>query len=700
METTLSTFTRSYSNRLSLFIFSLTLFMGASLLFVVQPMVAKQLLPIFGGTPAVWTVCVLFFQSGLLVAYLYAWALSRLFNPIAWRMIHLLVCLISLYALPLHLSATLSGTNDPALLILKTLFLQLGLPLFVVSSSAPLLQYAFSRTASPNASNPYFLYVASNVGSLLALLAYPGIIERITGLTLQFQIWNTLYAIYIAFVASLLLFVKYQPISMNTNIVHPINLQTKATWVGLSFIPCSLMLGVTFYISTDVAASPLFWIIPLALYLLSFIITFSNKTVCPRPLNHGSDDNHFLNKQTSPKYAWMFRLSPFFIILPFLGFIFGVNRIPAWEISLVNLVSFFLIALAYHGSLVLKKPPAEYLTSFYVHIATGGMLAGIFNGLIAPHLFVHAYEYPFVLLVGFYFLPFHKQSGIYRGWYDKKLLLTVGLFFFIFLQPWFGPATILSQERNFYGIKRVFSKNNTHYLMNQTTLHGYQIQANPENMNGAVAYYGPILPIVRQLQSLYQPLRASILGLGTGTLLCQFKKQDQVNFVEIDPQIIRIASSPTLFSYLRDCPSQAHIIERDGRLAMADMADASNELVIMDTFSSDAIPVHMLTQEAFTLYQKKLTSQGVILINISNRNINALPVITSAAHQLDFILLYKNDPGNSSKGQLASQWALLTTNESLANHLIHTEGWHFVTDQTSLLWTDDYSNIIPLLKLR
>jgi hypothetical protein len=170
------------------------------------------------------------------------------------------------------------------------------------------------------------------------------------------------------------------------------------------------------------------------------------------------------------------------------------------------------------------------------------------------------------------------------------------------------------------------------------------------------------------------------------------------------PLFVVSSSAPLLqFSYLRDCPSQAHIIERDGRLAMADMvdmADASNELVIMDTFSSDAIPVHMLTQEAFTLYQKKLTSQEVILINISNRHINALSVITAAAHQLDFILLYKNDPGNSSKAQLASQWALLTTNESLANHLIHTEGWHFVTDQTYLLWTDDYSNIIPLLKLR
>ena len=703
------------------FFFPLSLFLSASLLFTIQPMVAKVLLPIYGGTPAVWTVCMLFFQILLLISYGYAWILSKFKSPFSWRFIHLFICLLSLSALPLAF-LPVSGGAIPEISILKNLLVQLGLPLLVVGASAPLLQYAFSQTAGKRAADPYFLYVASNIGSLLALLSYPWFIERYAGIHQQFYDWNILYLIYLVFLLVLLFTVHYEPSSESIKKPIKIAWSRLASWVFLSFIPCSLMLGVTFYISTDVAATPLFWVLPLALYLLSFVVTFASKPVI--------------------SHAWVVRNTLLFLLFPILGFVIGTYYMSVVQLIIVNLLGFFMMALLCHGELYKIRPDAHQLTTFYFCMALGGVLGGVFNGFIAPRLFAHAYEYPLVLLLGLlcipvvsnhkksqswlipalvlgllltnYFLPNHgwglwlKEHHVAEiiaitlivVWPNNRYCLFFGmtvLFAFV-LMPWFKPTQILSQQRNFYGIKQVFSKEGAHVLMSQSTLHGFQVQLDKKPVDGARGYYGSVFPVVQQLEALYQPLHAMILGLGTGIMACQFREQDKVAIVEIDKQVINIASNPNLFTYLRDCPPEVSLIEDDGRLAVAKVKDASYELLVMDAFNSDAIPVHLLTLEAFTLYKNKLTPEGVILVNITNRHLKVLPVLTGAGRELDMIVLHKWQAGNTRLGQFPSEWALLTSNERLASNLLSKEGWRFVADDNTQLWTNDYSNLIPLLK--
>ena len=619
----------------------------------------------------------------------------------------------------------ISGNGIPEILILKNLLLQLGLPLLVVGASAPLLQYAYSQTGGKRAADPYFLYVASNSGSLLALLTYPWLVERYTGVHQQFFGWNITYLMYLALINYLLFAVRYDPVVELSTKPTKIAWQSRALWVILSFIPCSLMLGVTFYISTDVAATPLFWVLPLALYLLSFVVTFASKPII--------------------SHAWVVRNSLIFLVFPILGFIIGAGQVQAIQLILANLVGFFMLALLCHGELVRIRPEAQQLTTFYFCLALGGVLAGIFNGLLAPRLFVRAYEYPLVMLLALLCIPNKTYPSTHRSvreWKVPSLVLVLlmvnsylpdnlwvswfrayhvveitvlciimvwhrsvrSLFFsmtilFVFvLMPWSKPTQILSQQRNFYGVKQVFSQSGAHALMSQSTLHGFQVNLDEKPTDGARAYYGPVLPIVQQLQAQHQPLHAMVLGLGTGTLACQFRNQDKLTMVEIDEQVIDIATNPQLFTYLRDCPPQTVLIKDDGLLAVAKAADASFELLVMDAFNSDAIPIHLLTLEAFTLYKQKITLDGVILVNITNRHLRVLPVLTGAGRELDLIVLNKKQPGSNVLGQFASEWALLTTNERLASRLLGEPGWRFVTDPETQLWTNDYSNLVPLLK--
>ena len=651
-----------------LFFVSLCLFISASLLFVIQPMVAKILLPAYGGTPAVWTVCMLFFQLLLLVAYGYVWVLSRLSGIWRWRVVHLVIAALSLLVLPLDLSP-ISGSGSPEYLILKNLLVQIGLPLLVIGSSAPVLQFAYSQSHCKNAADPYFLYVASNVGSLLALLSYPLVIERFSGIGLQLYSWNVIYILYLVLLIGILLFTKKRSF-----LVAPVEKLPAIAWkrvffwILLSFIPCSLMLGVTFYISTDIAATPLFWVVPLALYLLSFIVTFAQKPII--------------------SHALVTRGAPFFLIIPLVCFVMGTNNLFAWQSIIANLISFFVFALFCHGELVRTRPNARQLTLFYFCLALGGVLGGLFNGIIAPRIFESAYEYPLVIIL-FAFVVFRTRS--------RRVvcsMVIVILFFF-----WMKPSHILDQQRNFYGIKQVIAQDGAHVLMSQSTMHGFQMLDEVHPTDGARSYYASVFPVVQYLQALYQPLRVMIIGLGTGNMACQFRKQDKLSIVEIDEQVVNIASNPDLFTYLRDCPPRVSLINDDGRIAVGRAKDASYDVLVIDAFNSDAIPVHLLTLEAFALYRHKITSEGAILVNISNRHLRVLPVLTALSHQLDMIILHKQSAGNSRLGQVGSEWALLTTNQRLAGFLMRNEGWHFVADTETRLWTDDYSNIIPLVRL-
>lgn len=699
------------------FLFPISLFLSAVLLFSIQPMVAKALLPVYGGTPAVWTVCMLFFQLILLVSYGYVWLLSFFNKPTNWRLVHSLLVILSLSALPLlfHPFAT---DGHPEWNIILNLLTQLGLPLFIVGASAPLLQFAYSQTKGKGASDPYFLYAASNLGSLLSLLLYPWVIEHFIGLTHQFNLWSIGYVVYLVILFLVLYVARYQPLERNIKEVAVWPWRQMMFWVFLSFVPCSLMLGVTLYITTDVAATPLFWVLPLALYLLTFVITFTS-----RPLI---------------SHAWVVRNSLFFLIFTVVGFIIGINQIRAWVLILCNLLSFFVLALLCHGELFQRRPKPQLLTLFYFCLSLGGVLAGIFNGIVAPHWFNRVYEYPIAIVLSLLALPLSKGTRV--GWGPLLILvllltqsylpeihwpkgftslqvaaliamvilvlqqskasmfLSMSILFVFIFSPYFQVDTILAQERSFYGVKRIIEKNGAHLLLSQSTLHGFQLVGEKKSSSGLGSYYGATKSVVETVQQEYNPVLATIIGLGTGTMICQFRKSDQVKIIEIDQQMIDIAKNPKLFTYLRDCPPSVTIIKNDGRLALANLPDGMDQLLVLDAFNSDAIPVHLMTLEAFTLYKNKISKDGVILVHLSNRHLQLLPVINAVGRSLEMMVFYLDHKGDRKKGQFSSQWALLTSNQSLAFKIMKGSGWRFMTDGKQLLWTDDYSNIIPLLR--
>lgn len=700
------------------FLFSVSLFLSASLLFVIQPMVAKVLLPVYGGTPAVWTVCMLFFQTLLLVAYGYAWLLSKLATAWEWRLSHMLLVLISLLSLP-FMFVILPEKGIPEFTILRHLIYQLGLPLLVIAASAPLLQFAYSQTQGKKAHDPYFLYVASNTGSLLALLAYPWIIERFVGLKTQFYYWTIGYIVYFVILGSILFGISYQPLlKQKVEKKYSLSWLLELKWIGYSFVPCSLLLGVTFYITTDIAATPIFWILPLALYLLSFIITFAKQPLIP--------------------FSWVEKNVLFFFIFPVISFILG-SVIPAWQYIFFHLLNFFIFALLCHGRLIQSRPPANQLTSFYFCLALGGMLAGVFNSLIAPRLFNDAYEYPLVLVLGMLCIPKNNTKGRNltpfivlflllidyflpnSGWLmlvkkyqvakflslclivccpgnKVSLFISVSILFIFLFYPGLKHSTILSQQRNFYGVKKVSSIPGSNVLISQNTVHGFQLTQLEKVNSGTLGYYGPPAHVVNLLRQRKMQLNAIILGLGTGMMACQYEQNDKLKMVDIDEQVIELAQNPRFFTYLRDCPPQISVEEGDGRVVLQNTPDHSADILVIDAFSSDSIPIHLLTLEAFQLYLKKITPDGVIMVHISNRHLNLLPVLAAVGRQLDLIVLHKFQPANTKAGQLASEWGLLTANQAFAVTLMRTAGWRFVTENEERLWTDDHSNLIPLLK--
>lgn len=699
------------------FLFPISLFLSAVLLFSIQPMVAKSLLPVYGGSPAVWTICMLFFQILLLVAYGYVSVLGIFYNPLIWRITHIVLVVLSLFALPLAFHP-LYLHESPEWSILSSLLAQLGVPLLIIGASAPLLQFAYSQTKEKDAADPYFLYAASNLGSLLSLLAYPWMVERFIGLKKQFYLWNIGYVLYVLLLCCLIGIYRYQPLKEQKGVSEAWPWQSIFYWVFLSFVPCSLMLGVTLYITTDITATPLFWVLPLALYLLTFVLVFQKKSWVTLP--------------------WISRNCIFFLIFPMIGFILNSGQMKVWHNILFHLLNFFILSLLCHRQLFISRPKPQWLTLYYFCLALGGALAGIFNGILAPHWFDQIYEYPLAILLSLFALPkrskgnnfwiplavlvilllhysligIHWPGGLSSFqvcalaaliviviWQNNKssLILSLFILFTCIFSPLLQEDAILLQIRNFYGVKKVIDKQGIHVLMSQSTIHGLQAMGE-KKPSGLTSYYGVSEPIVAIMQQTRSTLSATIIGLGIGTMICQFRKEDQVKVVEIDEQVIDLAKNDQLFTYLRDCPAKVDLIKEDGRLAVEHLSNNSQDLLVIDAFNSDAIPAHLLTLEAFTLYQRKMKKEGGILIHLSNRHLQLLPVINAAGRTLELMVLYVHNPGNLKLGQFNSEWAFLTSNEHLALQLLKETNWKFNASNEQFLWTDDYSNLIPLFK--
>jgi hypothetical protein len=746
-------------------LFSLTLFLSAGLLFLVEPMIAKMILPLLGGTPAVWNTCMMFFQAVLLAGYGYAHILSRNTGVSRQIVIHLLLFVSACLVLPIAIPQqwVSSAEANPIGYILLLLMVSVGLPFFVLSSTGILLQKWFAGTDYPSARDAYFLYSASNLGSMLALIAYPTLIEPYFRLAEQSRFWTIGYALLLACtVFCAVLTRKNRLASLSQDDGHELpaaegcNANEAALTPGkmvrlvlLSFVPSSLMLGVTTFLSTDVAAIPLFWVIPLSLYLLSFIIVFARIPA----LIHRS----------------MILILP--VTVTCLIFVnFSDIGIPKWIVFIFHLVNFFVYSMVCHGEIAGSRPATKHLTEYYLLISLGGALGGIFNALIAPIAFNTILEYPLILVLGALLLPVVVKNrrqdllkwkyailylavpillalltywftiklpleSINLGWLTDALhmrrktieltitygflgLLCFGLIFF--KKPFlFGigiaamlMTTVLSKdftegivyrERSFFGVLTVTKDADGEFmsLFHGTTLHGKQ-RLDPDRRFEPLAYYhrrGPAGQVFSEFSGERQKASIAITGLGTGTLAAYGWPGQEIDYYEIDAAVKRIATNPVYFSFLSGCEAKWRIILGDARLTMEKAPGHYYGIIILDAFSSDAIPVHLLTREAVSLYFSKLREDGVLLIHISNRYINLEPVLAKLAEENGYAGIICSIGENKEIERYGSTWVLLARSEADFGGLARSKDWEKIELQKNVkVWTDDFSNLLSVFK--
>ena len=728
------------------------MFVGALLLFMVEPMFGKMALPLLGGSPAVWNTCMVFYQGALLGGYLYAHLAPKWLGVRRQAAFHLGLLLLILFTLPIGIfhGWTPPPTGNPVTWLLLLLLLSVGLPFFVVSTTAPLLQKWFAQTSHASAHDPYFLYGASNLGSLLALVAYPTIIEPYLRLHHQSWAWASGYVLLVALVSLcgvMLWRVSGQAIAATgqgvaasgpgaaTPAVSPLTLSRRVWWVLLAFAPSSLLLGLTTFLSTDIASVPLLWIIPLIIYLLSFVLVFARKPLIP--------------------HRTMVFLEPFFII-PLSLFFFLQLKGAIWQSLPFHLLVFFVIAMVCHGELMNSRPPTDYLTEFYLWISVGGVLGGIFNALLAPILFNSVIEYPLIIVVacllrpsfspadqksqarrwdlllplillvllallaqGFRALPerfkiiaFLSTAGAggifcysfrFRPW-----RLGLGLGVFILAGTWFiaQPDRVLLKERNFFGIAKVAEDATGHYhiLTHGSTVHGAQ-SLDPARRHEPLTYYtrsGPLGQIFTVFSGPRAKHEVAVVGLGTGTIACYAQAGQHFTFYEIDPAMEKIARDPRYFTFLSDCPATVRVILGDARLSLKEAPDSCYDMLILDAFSSDAIPVHLVTREAIRLYFAKLKPGGILVFHTSNRFLDLNPVLGNLARDARLISISGTDAKLSNedlkKQKASSSWVVMARTLPDLRELARDQRWHTVPARPGdSLWTDDFSNILSVI---
>ncbi len=753
--------------RLLLPLFTSTLLVSAFLVFVIQPVMGKALLPLLGGSAAVWTTSLLFFQGGLLVGYLYAHLGVSLLGVRRHAFVHLGLLALSIAALPIALPdgwAPAAGT-DPTLSVLLLLSTAVGIPFVLVSSTAPLVQAWFAGSGHSDRRDPYFLYAASNVGSLAALIGYPFVLEPHAGVLRQQEVWSQSYGLWIILVVLCgLVLVRSRPdaapddddeAKTSPEAPHtpappapaaPDRPGTRADdplrWILLALVPSSLLLGVTQHMTTDLASVPLLWVVPLALYLLTFILAFARR----RPLAH------------TTALRWQLLL----VIPLVLIWYWGVRSPLATEL-LLHLGVFFVCALVCHGELHRRRPPAERLTAFYLAIALGGALGGAFNALLAPLLFRGVAEYPLALIAAVALRPGRADTSpddsvaarlrplalpIAIG--ASALLLTLGLrplltgtagralifaalfgigvlllrrlgtrplllalsLGLILAAGWLGDRTrtrVVHAERSFYGVHRVtLSPDGGHHLLfHGTTLHGAQ-SLDPERRLTPITYYREEGPFGRALRHLDPPpgdqaRRVGVLGLGTGTAACLGSEGERWSYFEIDPAVVRIASDTTLFTYLRDCPPEIEVIVDDGRRAIEAWDGPPFDLLIADAFTSDALPVHLITVEAIESYMEALTPEGVLLLHISNRHLRLEPVVVAAlqATGLLGITVIEILPPEALREEMATgaQWVAVARTADPLVPLLENPDWRPLIPEADIgPWTDDHSDLLRVMR--
>ncbi len=676
-------------------IYTVTLFLSAFLLFGIQPMFAKMVLPKLGGSPGVWSVAMVFFQTVLLAGYGYAhWLVSR-FTVRRAALVHIaLMVAVLLVGLPIGIAA---GFERPpqegeTLWLIALFAASVGLPFFAVAANGPLLQAWFARSGHPRAADPYFLYAASNIGSFLALIAYPFLVEPVLTLSLQSHAWSWGFGLLLAAIAAcagLSIGGGATGVAATRELAAPaaVTGRQKLGWVALAFVPSGLLVAVTAHLSTDVASVPLLWVVPLALFLLTFVIVFQRRPV----LRHG----------------WMLTAQLVFVAALTLKMLFQPGIGWGGELAL-HLGLFFTTAMVAHGELARRRPDAANLTGFYLWMSLGGVLGGLFCGLLAPLLFNSVVEYPILIIAGVLCRPAFTSIRISRPVRAGLVgLAFIGLFAIIVTEQQRSDSV-----RSFFGVNRITESPDGRFriLVHGSTVHGAQRLRNDDDslVTGrpeALSYYftgGGIadgIDAVRRARGGTLQAVAAI-GLGTGSLACQTRPGENWTFFEIDPQVARMATDPARFSFMSHCAPGARIVLGDARLTLSDAAPDSLDLIVVDAFSSDAIPIHLMTTEAIGLYLRKLKPNGAILFHISNRNMDLGPVVTATAHArgLSTWIRASNPTPELMLQRKFSPHVAVVARKAEDVGLSPGEGWiRQEGPGTARAWRDDYADVISAI---
>jgi hypothetical protein len=723
------------------FLFAVTIFLGSALLFLIQPMFARMVLPVLGGSPSVWNTAMVFYQAVLLAGYAYAHLSTSRLGARRQSMVHLSLLLLPFAVLPVALAGIGAPPTDssPIWWLLGTMTVAVGLPFFAAATMGPTLQAWFAFSGHPRAADPYFLYSASNLGSMLALLGYPFAIEPFLTLTQQSQLWTWGYAAFVVLSAACVAAIRRggatAAVTPANETAPPPGARRRARWVVLALVPSSLMLGVTAYLSSEVAVVPLLWVIPLALYLLTFVVAFS------------------------PVAG---RLVPFatraFAILA-VTLVVAINMQatqPLGWLMLLHLVVFTLAAFLCHAKLANDRPAPSQLTQFYLWISVGGVCGGIFNALLAPLLFKTVVEYPLALILAAYVAGSAGGSSSSRArLFDWIAPVALGVFAFglafsgtairflpmktlagaIFGLPALGcfflsrrplrfalglaamllaatvyrgeGGTVLHTERSFFGLHRI-SLDPTlrvHHLVNGRTLHGTQ-SLDPARRQEPLAYYfrtGPAGQILTDLANdPAQPV--GVVGLGAGSLAAYARPGQPWTFFEIDPAVVRLARDERYFSFLRDSPAKLRVVLGDARPSLQHEPDHGLHLLLVDAFSSDAIPAHLITREALALYLRKLAPHGVIAVHISNLHLDLEPVLSALAREAGLVCRVRDDTVVSDAerdlGKSASIWLVLARDAADLGPLAGDRRWLPARLTGQRVWTDNYSSILHAFRSR
>ena len=675
--------------------------LASLLIFWVELMAAKMLLPRFGGSASVWNTALVFFQVNLLAGYAVAHFLRRLDSR--WhKLLQTALVVLPVLTLPVALPSFLeSQTTAPTLAVLASLTLMVGAPFFALSTSTPTLQAWFSHSTHPQASDPYFLYALSNVGSLFGLLAYPILIERTLTIGAQTALWTVGYGVFAGLTVAGARLVGRWGHSRHVETESP-PLRRRLTWSAFAFVPSLALLGVTRHISTDVAAFPLMWTIPLVLYLASFVVTF---------------------RKGGERWARLGERALRVLAVPAVLAVLMTNVL--WFTVTVPLALLAAVSLAGHGRVYRDRPEAGSLTSFYLWVSIGGAAGGLFASLVAPAVFDFVVEYPLTLvLAAFLAGPALRSKApdrrvtiplILAGALAGVLITQQPMSFMLlggaglitavwFGRLWLGTAVavgliavsiqagsdVVASERTFYGVYRVHETEQLRYIVSGTTLHGMQFVGGAERST-PLSYYHPDGP-AGEVFSAFPTQDVGIVGLGVGSLTSYGDWDDRYTYYEIDPVVEQLARDESFFTLLSESAPTVEVVIGDGRLELERMRP-SHDLLVVDAFSSDSIPVHLLTLEAFETYLESIDESGILLVHISNRHLDLEAVVGRIAEELGASARVRRyAPEAEHEWLTGSVWALIERGPSLDL----TEKWE-AAEVGDVLWTDDYSNILSVI---